>query len=64
MEEETGSEYSIEKNESEEREQSLERLLKQINVGFYFPKHKHDAMKTVSANIVGQLHESFLESTI
>ena len=36
MEEETGSEYSIEKNESEEREQSLERLLKQINVGFIF----------------------------
>lgn len=59
MEEETGSEYSIEKNESEEREQSLERLLKQINVGFYFPKHKHDAMKTVSAILLDSYTKAF-----
>ena len=64
MEEEFGPENSIEKNENEEREESLERLLKQINAGSYFPKHKYDTIKTLSAKIVGQLPESFLESTI
>ena len=64
MEDETGPENSIEKNENEDREQSLERLLKQINVGSYFPKDIHDVMKTISANIVGQQPKSFLENAM
>ena len=47
MEEETGPENSIEKNENEDREQSLERLLKQINGGSYFPKFKQNVINCI-----------------